>query len=181
MNYSIKLTLKKDQMFPMSRYYEDFEVGQTFQHPIGRTITETDNTWFTLLTVNTNQMHFNKQYAEQSFYGKILVNSGLTLCLVLGLSVSDLSQNAVANLGMDEVRFSNPLFVGDTVWAESKILETRISNSRKFAGIITVFTRGLNQDALAISTWKRSFMVLKRDAPLDKNIFPQCDLALPDC
>jgi len=181
MNYSINLTLKKDELFPMSRYYEDFEVGQTFQHPIGRTITETDNTWFTLLTVNTNQMHFNKQYAEQSIYGKILVNSGLTLCLVLGLSVSDLSQNAVANLGMDEVRFSNPLFVGDTVWAESKILETRISNSRKFAGIITVFTRGLNQDALAISTWKRSFMVLKRDAPLDKNIFPQCDLALPDC
>jgi len=165
----------------MSRYYEDFEVGQTFQHPIGRTITETDNTWFTLLTVNTNQMHFNQQYAEQSIYGKILVNSGLTLCLVLGLSVSDLSQNAVANLGMDEVRFSNPLFVGDTVWAESKILETRISNSRKYAGIITVFTRGLNQDAQAISTWKRSFMVLKRDAPLDKNIFPQCELALPDC
>ena len=125
-------------------------------------------------------MHFNKQYASQSTYGKILVNSGLTLCLVLGLSVADLSQNAIANLGMDEVRFTNPLFVGDTVWAESKILDLRISNSRKFAGIVSVFTRGLNQTGQVISVWKRTFMVLMRDAPLDKNIFPQSDQPFPE-
>lgn len=126
-------------------------------------------------------MHFNKQYASQSTYGKILVNSGLTLCLVLGLSVADLSQNAIANLGMDEVRFTNPLFVGDTVWAESKILDLRTSNSRKFAGIVKVFTRGLNQTGQVISVWKRTFMVLMQDAPLDKNIFPQSNQSFPDC
>src|SRR3954451_10224173 len=102
------------------RFFEDFEVGDLYRHPLGRTITETDNTWFTLLTMNTHQLHFNSVYAAEAEFSRPLVNSGFSVALVLGISVSDVSQNAIANLGWDEIVLPHPLFVGDTVYADSE-------------------------------------------------------------
>ena len=130
----------------LGRYLEDFAVGDVFQHPLGRTITATDNAWFTLLTGNTNQMHFNDHYAAQSTFGRPLVNSGLTVALVTGLSVGDISQNAIANLEWQDIKLLQPVFVGDTLYAESIVLNVRESASRPYAGVVTVGTRGLNQD-----------------------------------
>lgn len=155
------------------RYFEDFAVGDVYQHRLGRTISEADNAWFTLLTLNSNQMHYNAHYAEASTYGRLLVNSGFTVALVLGMSVSDLSENAIANLGWDEIRLEHPVFVGDTLYAESIVLSTRESKSRPFAGIVTARTRGLNQDGDVCLTYKRTFLVYKRDAPQDKGLFPR--------
>ena len=157
------------------RYFEDFEVGDVYQHRLGRTISEADNSWFTLLTMNTNQMHFNAQYAEASTFGRLLVNSGLTLAMVLGMSVADVSENAIANLGWDDIRLAHPVFVGDTLWAESLVVAKRESRSRPYAGIVSVKTRGLNQHGDVCLTYRRSVMVYKRDAPQDKGIFPQAN------
>jgi acyl dehydratase len=157
----------------IGRYYEDFAVGDVFRHPFGRTIGETDNTWFTLLTLNTNQNHFNADFAGRSPSGKIIVNSGLTVALVLGLSVIDVSQNALLNLGWTDIRLTHPVFVGDTVYAESLITEMRESASRPYAGIVTARTRGLNQDGDEVVSWTRTVMVYKRDAPHDKGYFPE--------
>lgn len=154
------------------RYLEDFAAGEVYQHPFGRTITETDNAWFTLLTMNTNQMHFNDHYAQQSTFGRQLVNSGLTLAMVLGMSVIDVSQNAMANLGWDQIRLTAPVFVGDTIYAESLVLGVRESKSRPYAGIVRVRTRGLNQDGVVFLDYQRKVMVYKRDAPQDKALFP---------
>ena len=147
------------------RHYEDFEVGNQYQHPLGRTITEADNTWFTLLTMNTNQLHFNAEYAARSEFGKILVNSTLTLAITVGLSVADLSQHAVANLGWDDVRLRSPVFVGDTIRAESVVLAKRDSRSRPHAGIVSARTRGLNQHGDECISYIRTFMVCRRAAP----------------
>ncbi|MCA1834109.1 MAG: MaoC family dehydratase [Actinomycetota bacterium] len=162
------------------RYYEDFEIGDVYQHPLGRTITETDNVWFTNLTMNTNQMHFNKHYAEASPFGRYLVNSGLTVAMVLGLTVGDLSRNAMANLSWDEIRLTNPVFVGDTLYAESLVIDKRESASRPYVGIVGVKSRGLNQEGKVVVTWKRSFMVYKKDAPQDKGLFPVADKAIDE-
>lgn len=155
------------------RYYEDFEVGDVYQHPLGRTITAADNAWFTLLTMNTNQTHFNDHYAERSTFGQQLVNSGLTVAMVLGMSVTDVSQNAVANLAWDKIRLTHPVFIGDTLYAESMVLSKRESQSRPYAGIVRVRTRGLNQDGEVCITYERTVMVYKRDAQQDKGFFPQ--------
>ncbi|MGH2469289.1 MAG: MaoC family dehydratase [Chloroflexota bacterium] len=155
------------------RFFEDFSVGQVLRHRLGRTILEADNAWFTLLTLNTNQVHFNAQYAQRSPYGRILVNSGFTIALVLGLSVSDISENAMANLGMDAIRLPYPVFVGDTLYAESLVTAVRESRSRPYAGIVSVHTRGLNQDGAVCITFDRSAMIYKRDAPQVQNLFPQ--------
>lgn len=157
----------------IGRYYEDFAPGDVFRHPFGRTIGESDNTWFTLLTLNTNQNHFNADFAGRSPNGKIIVNSGLTVALVLGLSVIDISQTALLNLGWTDIRLTHPVFVGDTIYAESLITETRESASRPYAGIVTARTRGLNQDGDEVVSWTRTVMVYKRDAPNDKNYFPE--------
>lgn len=162
------------------RYYEDFEIGDVYQHPLGRTISEADNTWFTLLTQNSNQMHFNSQYAERSTFGRLLVNSGLTLALVLGQTVTDTSQNAIANLGWTDIVLPHPVFVGDTIYSESRVLEKRESGSRPYAGIVSIQTRGLNQEGAVVITYKRSFMVYKRDAPQDKGLFPAADSEWPE-
>jgi itaconyl-CoA hydratase len=154
----------------LGRYLEDFALGDVFQHPLGRTITATDNAWFTLLTGNTNQMHFNDHYAAQSTFGRQLVNSGLTVALVTGLSVGDISQNAIANLGWQDIKLLQPVFVGDTLYAESIVLNVRESASRPNAGIVTVGTRGLNQDGAVCLTYTRSVMVYKRGA--DRSHFP---------
>ncbi|MCG5212730.1 MaoC family dehydratase [Streptosporangium soli] len=157
----------------LGRYYEDFEVGDVYQHPLGRTISEADNTWFTLLTMNTNQNHFNAHFAARAPYGKIIANSGLTVAIVLGLSVVDMSQTALMNLGWEEIKLTHPVFLGDTLYAESVVLDKRESKSRPYAGIVSCRTRGLNQDGDEVMSWRRSVMVYRRDAPHDKNYFPQ--------
>ena len=160
------------------RFLEDFVVGDVFQHPLGRTINATDNAWFTLLTGNTNQLHFNDHYAAQAASGRQLVNSGLTVAMVLGLSVADISQNAVANLGWQDIRLLEPVFVGDTLYAESVVLNVRASASRPQAGIVTVGTRGLKQDGSVCLTYTRSVMVYKRGA--DPDHFPVAATSIGD-
>jgi len=146
------------------RVFEDFEVGDVYDHPLGRTVLGADNTWFTLLTMNTNPVHFDAAYAARTEFGKPLVNSCLTLAIVTGQSVTDLSQNAVANLGWDEVRMPHPVFEGDTIYARSEVLETRESKSRPHVGIVRVKTTGFNQDRTVVLEFKRTFMVYKRGA-----------------
>ncbi len=144
------------------RVYEDFEVGDVYEHPLGRTILAADNVWFTMLTMNTNPIHFDRVYAAGTEFGKPLVNSTLTLALVTGQSVSDLSQNAIANLGWDEVRLPNPVFEGDTVYARSEVLEKRESRSRPHAGIVTVKTTGYKVGNVVVIEFRRTFIVYKR-------------------
>lgn len=143
------------------RVYEDFEVGDIYQHPLGRTITQADNIWFTLLTVNPNPIHFDSHYAAQTEFKKPLVNSTLTLAVITGLSVTDLSQNAV-NLGWDEVRLPHPVFEGDTLYAQSEVLEKRASQSRPNRGIVRFKTVGFNQDGKIVLEFKRTILVYKR-------------------
>ena len=128
------------------RLYDDFVVGETIQHRPGRTITETDNIWFTLLTMNTHPVHFDNEFAAESEFGRALVNSCLTLSMVVGMSVSDVSQHAIANLGWREVKLLAPVFVGDTIYADSEVLGKRRSESRPGQGIVTVKNRGLKAD-----------------------------------
>jgi len=154
------------------RFFEDFQVGDVYRNPLGRTITEADNTWFTLLTMNTNQSHFNAHYASRSEFGRPIVNSGLTVAILLGLTVADLSQNAVANLGWESIKLVHPVFAGDTIYAESRVLSTRESRSRPHCGIISAHSRALNQDGEECISWNRTVMVLKRDAPLARGTFP---------
>ena len=144
------------------RFFEDFEVGDVYTHPLGRTITQTDNSWFTLLTQNTAPLHFDHHYAAQTEFGRPLVNSTLTLALVTGQSVTDVSQNVFANLGWDEVKLPHPLFEGDTLYSQSEVLDKRESKSRPNIGIVTVKTTGYNQDGKAVITFRRSLMVYKR-------------------
>ncbi len=155
------------------RFYEDFEVGAVYRHSLGRTITDADNTWFTLLTMNTNELHFNHYYAAAQPFGRPLVNSTLSLAIVIGLTVSDVSQNAVANLGMDAVRLTAPVFAGDTLYAESVVMEHRETESRPYAGIVKVFTRGLNQEGDEVMSFTRTVMVLKGDADQAVAVFPE--------
>lgn len=144
------------------RFYEDFEVGDVYYHPLGRTITSTDNIWFTLLTQNTASIHFDHHYAAQTEFGQPLVDSTFTLALVTGQSVLDVSHNVMANLGWDEVRLPNPLFEGDTVYSMSEVISKRESRSRPNVGIVTVKTTGYKQDGTVIITFNRTIMVYKR-------------------
>jgi itaconyl-CoA hydratase len=146
------------------RFFEDFTVGDVYRHLLGRTITEADNTWFTLLTCNSQQLHFNADYAARTEFGRPLVVSTLTLAIVTGLSVADISQNAVANLGWDHVRLPRPVFAGDTLYAETEILETRPSSSRPANGIVRVRTRGYNQHGETVIEFERTILVYRRDA-----------------
>jgi itaconyl-CoA hydratase len=153
-------------------YFEDFSVGQVFQHPLGRTIYDADNAWFTLITMNTNELHFNADFSSRTEHGRELVNSGLTVAMILGISVSDISQNAVANLGWDEIRLVAPVFVGDTLYGESVITDLRESKSRPYAGIVSCFTRGLNQDGTEVLSYRRSVMVYRREQGSAARKFP---------
>jgi acyl dehydratase len=144
------------------RVFEDFTVGDVYEHPLGRTILDADNVWFTCLTMNTNPIHFDGEYAAQTEFKKRLVNSCFTLSLVTGQSVTDLTMNAVANLGWDEVRLPHAVFEGDTIYARSEVLEARESKSRPNVGIVRVNTTGVNQDGTAVIEFKRTFMVWKR-------------------
>ena len=143
------------------RFFEDFEVGDVYDHPLGRTITTTDNSWFTLLTKNTAPLHFDHHYAAQTEFGRPLVNSAFTLALVTGQSVTDISQNVMANLAWDEVRLPNPVFEGDTIYSRSEVLEKRESQSRPNVGIVTVKTTGFNQAGKPVCTFRRTLMVYR--------------------
>ena len=144
------------------RVFEDFAVGDVYEHPLGRTILPADNVWFSCMTLNSNPIHFDAEYASRTEFRKPLVNSCLTLALVTGQSTIDLTMNAVANLSWDEVRMPNPLFEGDTVYAKSEVLDTRQSKSRPAAGIVQVKTTGVNQHGTTVIEFKRTFMVWKR-------------------
>ena len=154
------------------RFLEDFEVGQVFRSRLGRTLTETDNVWFTCLTMNTNQLHFNAAHAERTRWGRPLVNSCLTLGLVTGLSVPDTSENAAANLAWTDISLPAPVYVGDTLFAESEILEVRESESNPHVGIVGMRTRGLNQRGETVIEFRRTFMVYRREAPEAGSVFP---------
>ncbi len=149
------------------RYLEDFKVGDVYEHRPGRTITESDNTWFTLLTMNQHPVHFDAAYAAKGEFKKPLVNSALTLAIVSGMSVSDVSQKAIANLGWDMIRLTAPVFVGDTIYAESKVLEVRDSKSRPTQGIVTVETTGKKADGTVFMTYERTVLVPKRGHGVD--------------
>ncbi len=154
------------------RYFEDFEVGDVYRCRYGRTVTEADNIQFTLLTNNTNQIHFNRDYGERTEFGSTLVNSALTLAIVAGMSVPDVSENGFA-LGWDEITLPHPVFPGDTLYSESEVIEKRESRSRPTQGIVKVETRGYNQHGDLVIKYRRSVMVWKREHAPSRDIFPQ--------
>jgi itaconyl-CoA hydratase len=154
------------------RFFEDFAVGDVFRSRLGRTISEADNVWFTCLTMNTNQVHFNTPFAEGTRFGRLLVNSAFTLALVTGLTVPDTSENAAANLGWTDIKLPKPVFVGDTLWAESEILELRASESNPAVGIVTMRCRGVNQDGGTVIEYRRTFMAYRRTAEEVNGGFP---------
>src|SRR6476619_7363021 len=141
------------------RVFEDFTVGDIYEHPLGRTVLAADNVWFTCLTMNTNPIHFDAEYAAKTEFGQPLVNSCFTLALVTGQSVTDLTVNAVANLGWDEVKLPHPVFEGDTIRSKSEVLEVRESKSRPTAGIVRVKTTGMNQQGVAVIEFTRTFLI----------------------
>src|SRR4051812_47907390 len=143
------------------RTFEDFTVGEVIRHPMGRTVTATDNAWTTLIAVNTNPIHFDAHYSSQTEFGKPLVNSPLTLAIITGLSVADISRYAV-NLGWDEVRMPAPVFEGDTLYAQTEVLSARDSKSRPHMGIVEVKTSGFKQDGTIVMTFRRTILVYRR-------------------
>lgn len=144
------------------RYLEDFRIGDVYEHRPGRTLTDNDNIQFSLLTMNYHPMHCDAHHAAKSEFGKLLVSSGLTLAVVLGMTVNDVSAKAIANLGWKEIKLTAPVFAGDTLYAESEVLDKRESKSRPGQGIVTVRTRGLNQDGVQVMVFERSFLVACR-------------------
>ncbi|NYT26041.1 MaoC family dehydratase [Alcaligenaceae bacterium] len=149
------------------RYFEDFEIGHIYEHRPGRSVTQNDNIWFTLLTMNTHPLHFDDEYASKSEFGQALVNSCLTLSMVVGMSVSDVSQKAIGNLGWSDIRLSAPVFVGDTLYAESTVINKRESASRPTQGIVTVQTTGRKADGTTVISFERTVLVPKRGHAID--------------
>ncbi|MFZ4069002.1 MAG: MaoC family dehydratase [Caulobacterales bacterium] len=152
------------------RYFEDFKVGDVYEHRPGKTVTEYDNHMFTLLTLNTHPMHFDAEFAKASEFKRNLVVSPYTLALCIGMSVSDCSQKAIANLGMDEVKFTAPVFAGDTLYCESEVLEKRESKSRPGQGIVTIVSRGFNQDGVMVVTFKRNMLIPSRGNAVEDKV-----------
>lgn len=149
------------------RYLEDFQIGDIYEHRPGRTISEADNTWFTLLTMNQHPLHFDHAYASHSEFGKPIVNSALTLAIVAGMSVSDVSQKAIANLGWTDISMPAPVFHGDTIYAESEVVSKRESKSRPTQGMVTVETRAFKQDGTQVMSYQRTVLVPKRGHGVD--------------
>lgn len=154
------------------RYFEDFAVGDVYRSRLGRSVTEADNIWFTLLTNNTNQIHFNNEYAKGTEFGKPLVNSLFTLAVVAGLGVADISENGFA-LGWDRIELPHPVFAGDTLYSESEVLEKRESKSKPQWGIVKVRTRGIQQEGKIVIDYVRSVMVWKKAFAPKKDLFPE--------
>ncbi|AHK34810.1 hypothetical protein OPAG_01943 [Rhodococcus opacus PD630] len=158
------------------RYFEDFEIGDVYRHPLGRTVLPVDNSWMTLLTQNTAPIHFDAHYSSQTTWGKPLVDSTFTLALVTGQSVSDISQHVHANLGWDRVRLPNPVFEGDTIYSQSEVLTKRESVSHRDIGIVTVRTIGYNQDGTIVITFERTLMVYRKGrGPHTAGVDPKWD------
>ena len=151
----------------VGRFYEDFAVGDIYEHRPGRTITETENTWFTLLTMNKHPLHFDAEYARHSEFGRCIVASPFTVSLIVGMSVSDVSQKAIANLGWTDIKLTHPVFAGDTLYAESEVLDKRESKSRADAGIVSVRSLGKNQDGAVVCTFDRTMLVQRRGHALE--------------
>jgi acyl dehydratase len=151
----------------VGRFYEDFVVGDIYEHRPGRTITETENTWFTLLTMNKHPLHFDAEYAKHSEFGRCLVASPFTVSLIVGMSVSDVSQKAIANLGWTDIKLTHPVFAGDTLYAESEVLAKRESKSRADAGIVSVRSTGKNQDGAVVCTFDRTMLIQRRGHALE--------------
>ena len=149
------------------RHFEDFKVGDVYEHRPGRTLTEADNIWFTLLTMNTHPLHFDNAYAAKSEFGRPLINSAFTLAVVTGMSVSDISQKAIANLGWTDIKLTAPVFVGDTIYAESEVLEMRESQSRPTQGIVRIKTIGKKSDGTVFMSFERTILVPKRGHAID--------------
>lgn len=149
------------------RYFEDFEPGAIYEHRPGRTICEADNTWFTLLTMNQHPLHFDAAYAARTEFGRVVVSSPLTLGIVTGMTVSDISQKAIANLGWTDISLTAPVFVGDTLYAESEVLEKRGSKSRPTQGIVKVATRGMKADGTLVISFVRSILIPRRGHAVD--------------
>jgi itaconyl-CoA hydratase len=149
------------------RAYEDFVIGDVYEHRPGKTVTEADNHFFTLLTMNTHPLHFDAEYGRATTFGQNLVVSTYTLALLIGMSVSDCSAKAIANLGMDDVVFPAPVFHGDTLYAESEVLDKRETASRPGQGIVTIHTRGLNQNGVEIARFKRTMLIPMRGFSVD--------------
>jgi acyl dehydratase len=152
------------------RHYEDFEVGDVYEHRPGRTITQTDNIWFTLLTMNTHPMHFDEEYAKASEFGRCIVCSPFTVALMVGMSVSDVSQKAIANLGWSDISLTHPLYAGDTLYAESEVLAKRESKSRPGAGVVSVRTTGTNQDKAVVCTFERTMLIARRGHSIEDKV-----------
>lgn len=152
------------------RYFEDFHVGDVYEHRPGKTVTEYDNHLFTLLTMNTHPMHFDAEFAKASEFGKNLVVSPYTLALLIGMSVTDCSQKAIANLGMDEVKFTAPVFAGDTIYGESEVLAKRESKSRPGQGIVTIRTLGKNQRGETVCTFVRNMLIPARGQAVEDKV-----------
>lgn len=151
----------------IGRYFEEFEVGHIYEHRPGRTITETDNSWFTLLTMNTHPLHFDAEYAKHSEFGKPLVNSAFTLAVVAGMSVSDTSQKAIANLGWNDIKLTAPVFIGDTIYAESEVLDKRESKSRPTQGVVKIRTIAKKQCGTVFMSYDRAMLMPKRGHAVD--------------
>jgi itaconyl-CoA hydratase len=149
------------------RYYEDFTVGDVYEHRPGRTVSQQDNAWFTLLTMNTHPLHFDEEYAKGTEFGKPLICSPLTLAILVGMSVSDTSEKAIANLGWKEIALVAPVFPGDTLYAESEVLQKRQSKSRPNAGIVTIKTLGRNQHGELVCVFERSMLIPMRSSDVD--------------
>ncbi|WP_446830069.1 MaoC family dehydratase [Candidatus Foliamicus sp.] len=147
---------------PGGRYYEEFREGDIYEHWPGRTLTESDNTWFTLLTMNTHPLHFDKEYGRKTEFGRRLIVSTLTLSVLVGMSVSDVSEKAIANLGWTDIKLPHPLFIGDTLYGSSEVLSKRPSKTRPNAGIVTVRTTGRNQDGDVVCVYDRTVLVPRR-------------------
>ena len=143
------------------RYFEEFEVGDIYEHRPGRTVSEADNTWFTLMTMNKHPLHFDAEYARKSEFGQPLVNSCLTLSIVVGMTVSDISQKAIGNLGWTDIKLTAPVFIGDTLYAETEVLAKRDSASRPTQGIVTVRTLGRKQDGAQVISFERVALIPK--------------------
>ena len=144
------------------RYLEEFTVGDVYEHHPGRTVSQQDNAWFTLLTMNTHPLHFDEEYAKATEFGRPLIASPLTVAIIVGMSVSDVSEKAIANLGWKEIKLTNPVFPGDTLYAKSEVVQVRESKSRPNAGIVTVNTIGTNQDDVIVCEFERSMLIPKK-------------------
>ena len=152
------------------RHYVDFVVGDVYEHRPGRTITQQDNIWFTLLTMNTHPLHFDEEYGKASEFGRCIVASPLTVAMIVGMSVTDVSQKAIANLGWKDIVMPAPVFAGDTLYAESEVLAKRDSNSRPTAGIVTVRTIGRNQHGTEVCRFERTILVARRGHSVDDKL-----------